>query len=155
MKKNQIFPCLFLLCAMALSCTDNNYYRLSGYAQGGVYNVKYRGADEKPARLQIQVDSLLKEIDFTLSGYNQNSLLSHFNAGDTITLSPIFARMYELSFNTWEETSGAVDPAYAPLYNIWGFGFKSSQFPDEDEIKPALMHMVWINLKIRRRSPRS
>ncbi len=138
MKKNQIYTFTLLLCALATSCTDNNYYRLSGYAQGGVYSVKYKGADEKPEKLQIQVDSLLKEIDFTLSGYNQNSLLSHFNAGDTITLSPMLARMYELAFNTWEKTSGAVDPAYAPLFNMWGFGFKSSQFPDEDEIQACL-----------------
>ncbi len=138
MKKNQIYACIVLLCALATSCTDNNYYRLSGYAQGGVYNVKYKGADEKPGVLQVQVDSLLKEIDFTLSGYNQNSLLSHFNAGDTLTLTPMFARMYELSFDTWKESQGAFDPAYAPLYNIWGFGFKSSRFPEEDEIKACL-----------------
>ena len=93
---------IFLL----FSCKDSNYYKLSGYAQGGTYSVKYRGCRIRPEKLQLKVDSLLREIDFTLSGYNPSSTLTRFNAGDTITLSPMFFELYSLSYDMWEETDG-------------------------------------------------
>ncbi len=138
MNKNLVSISILTIILILTGCTDRNYYRLSGYAQGGTYSVKYRGADVKAETLQIQVDSLLREIDYTLSGYNKASDLSRFNAGDTITLSPMFARVYKLSYMMWKESDGAFDTACAPLYDMWGFGFKSSQMPTDKEVSQCL-----------------
>lgn len=117
------------------ACTDSNYYRIGGYAQGGTYSVKYKGAKLPAAKIQDAVDSLLWQIDNTLSGYNKTSLLSRFNAGDTITLTPMFAQIYEQSYRVWEEFDGAFDVAYAPLYDIWGFGFSQDQEPSDIQVR--------------------
>ncbi len=138
MNRNPLTLYFFFAIFLLAGCTDRNFYRLGGYAQGGTYSVKYTGADVRPEVLQVQVDSLLREIDFTLSGYNQKSLLSRFNAGDTVTLSPIFARVYEMSYRMWKESGGAFDTAFAPLYDMWGFGFKSSQMPSDREVSQCL-----------------
>ena len=56
----------------------------TGYAQGGTYTVKLNleGVSEKPQVIRDSVDALLRQIDLSLSGYNKNSILSRFNAGD-------------------------------------------------------------------------
>lgn len=138
MHKINFYIYIFFLSVLLSGCADNRYYRLSGYAQGGTYSIKYKGADLTPEKMQAGADSLLQVIDRTLSGYNHNSLLSRFNAGDTITLSPMFARMYELAYDFWKESDGAFDAAFAPLYDLWGFGFKSSQTPSERQIQECL-----------------
>ena len=138
MHKNNIFTYLFFLIVFLSGCSDNHYYRLGGYAQGGTYSMKYKGADLSPEKMQAGADSLLQVIDRTLSGYNHHSLLSRFNAGDTITLTPMFARMYELAYGFWEESEGAFDAAFAPLFDLWGFGFKSATMPSEKQIQECL-----------------
>ena len=96
-------PTLWVLCVLLslLSCREaDRYVALGGYAQGGTYTVKLnlRGVRERPQALQTAVDSLLKEIDFTLSGYNKASLLSRLNAGDTIRPNAMLCEVYRRSY---------------------------------------------------------
>ncbi len=130
---------IILLGALLFSaCHKEPYFQFQGPAQGDIYRVKYKGASIKPAELQIKVDSLLTEIDNTLSGYNSHSLLSQFNSGDSIILSPMFFDLYELSYDMWERSEGAFDVACGPLFDLWGFGFKASSDPTEEQIKECL-----------------
>jgi len=128
----------FAILLAIISCTDRRYYQVGGYAQGGTWSVKYRGARTSPARVQSLVDSLLAEIDFTLSGYNKNSLLSKLNRGDTVVLTPMFCQAYRLSYEMWEQSSGAFDAASGPLFDIWGFGFTSGEMPSDDLVAKTL-----------------
>lgn len=134
MKKALKLFLLFFACA----CQDSNYYQINGYAQGGTYSVKYKGADIGPAKLQVEIDNLLQEIEHCLSGYDKSSDISRFNAGDSIILSPMLADIYELSYKMWEESDGAFDVACAPLFDIWGFGFTSEQMPSKEKIDSCL-----------------
>lgn len=121
-----------------VSCKDNRYYRIGGYAQGGTWQVKYKGAALRPEKVQAGVDSLLQEIDFTLSGYNKASLLSRLNAGDSVVLSARFFELYEYSYRMWEKSEGAFDVASGPLFDIWGFGFTSDSLPSEKAVRECL-----------------
>ena len=137
--KRYPFLCLCVLFSL-FSCRDADRYAvLQGYAQGGTYTVKVnlKGVREKPARIQEAVDSLLKEIDFTLSGYNKASLLSRLNAGETITPNAMLCRVYALSRSFYERSEGAFDVACGPLFDIWGFGFKNQSLPDEAQVAEA------------------
>ena len=129
---------IILLMIASVSCTDRRYYQVSGYAQGGTYSVKYRGASARPEKVQALTDSLLREIDFTLSGYNKNSLLSRLNRGDTVVLSPMFAEIYRLSYEMWLLSGGAFDVSCGPLFDIWGFGFTSGSMPSDSDIARVL-----------------
>ena len=127
---------LAALCSAA--CNDTHYYRISGYAQGGTWQVKYRGARLSPDRVQAGVDSLLREIDFTISGYNKASLLSRLNAGDSVVLHQRFLELYEPSSRTWEASQGAFDVASGPLFDIWGFGFTGDSLPSAKAVQDCL-----------------
>lgn len=127
---------LAALCSAA--CNDTHYYRISGYAQGGTWQVKYRGAKLSPDRVQTGVDSLLREIDFTISGYNKASLLSRLNAGDSVVLNQRFLELYEHSYRMWEASQGAFDVASGPLFDIWGFGFTGDSLPSAKAVQDCL-----------------
>ena len=127
---------LAALCSAA--CNDTHYYRISGYAQGGTWQVKYRGARLSSDRVQAGVDSLLREIDFTISGYNKASLLSRLNAGDSVVLNQRFLELYEHSYRMWEASQGAFDVASGPLFDIWGFGFTGDSLPSAKAVQDCL-----------------
>ena len=46
--------------------------------------------------------------------------------------------LYNRSRLIWEQTGGAFDVAAGPLFDIWGFGFKSGEFPDDAAVSAAL-----------------
>ena len=124
------------------SCTLNSdrYIKIEGYAQGGVYTVTLNLKDIEPAPEEIRdsIEAILHRIDFTLSGYNKNSILSRFNQGDTVLVTDMFADMYNQAHEIYELTSGVVDVAAAPLFDLWGFGFKSREMPSDEQVSAAL-----------------
>ncbi|MBP5796304.1 MAG: FAD:protein FMN transferase, partial [Bacteroidales bacterium] len=102
---------LFIAALLCLSCSGDRYIAVGGYAQGGTYTVKLnlKGVKVTPAVIQTSIDSILLAIDNTLSGYNRNSVLSRYNAGEDVTLTPMFRDLLELSGSLKEETGGAFD----------------------------------------------
>lgn len=122
---------------LALSCAKRDgYVKIEGYAQGGIYSVTFNmeGTDKDPVEIRDSVESILQRIDFTLSGYNKNSVLSRFNAGETIMVDEMFAEIYSMGRDVWEETGGAVDVSFSPLYDLWGFGFKNGNLPAAQQV---------------------
>ena len=132
---------LLLLTALLLvSCSRDRYIALNGYAQGGTYTVKMnlKGVSVNPSSIQMAVDSILTEVDNTLSGYNKTSILSKYNAGQEVQLNQMFLDILQLSENLKEETGGAFDVGAAPLFDIWGFGFTRDSLPDPQQIREAM-----------------
>ena len=132
---------LLLGTILLLGCTGGKrYVQISGYAQGGTYTVKLNmeGVGVPVEQVRDSIEAILLQIDTTLSGYNRNSLLSRFNAGESIPATPLFLAMYRLSYNYWERSGGKVDCAAAALYDAWGFGFKNSSFPSEEQLAVLL-----------------
>lgn len=132
---------LLLGIVLLLGCTGGGrYVQISGYAQGGLYTVKLNmdGVQVPVEQVRDSIDALLRQIDTTLSGYNRGSLLSRFNAGERVPATPLFLDMYRISYAYWERSGGRVDCAAAALYDAWGFGFKNSAFPPEEEVAALL-----------------
>ena len=130
---------------MTASCTDRDrYISIQGYAQGGTYSVRLNLKGESgmikksPEALKTAIDSILNDIDTTLSGYNKGSLLSRFNAGKTIPLNDIFEDIYTRAYDYSEETDGALDAASGPLFDLWGFGFTRDSLPTDDKVNAIL-----------------
>ena len=131
----------FALSAFLTSCAPaDEYIIISGYAQGGTYTVKFNmnGKDgrigKSPEEIRDHVDSLLLQIDRSLSGYNRNSILSRLNAGEKVVPDGIFLDMYRRSYEIYRDTDGVVDVASAPLFDIWGFGFSKGDFPSPAQV---------------------
>ena len=125
---------------LACACTGGKYETFSGYAQGGTYRVKVnmQGVRVSPETIAAAIDSLLEAIDFSISGYNRNSLLSKRNAGEEIVPDRYFSELLELSEKYKELSGGAFDVYSGPLFDLWGFGFTSDGLPSDEAIERAL-----------------
>ena len=140
MNRPAFFAPVLLALFLLASCRQGGYAVFSGYAQGGVYTVKadLTGVRTPQEQIGATIDSLLTAIDFSLSGYNKNSLLTRYNAGEAVEPDRFFTEVRALSERYREETGGAFDVSAAPLFDIWGFGFTADSLPDPERITAAL-----------------
>lgn len=132
---------IIIFCLISLSsCSKPRYVEFKGFAQGGTYSVKadLSGVNLPRRQIAADIDSVLNRIDFSLSGYNKNSLLSRRNAGEDIEPDRYFSELLALSEKYRELSGGAFDVAAAPLFDIWGFGFTADSLPSPDRIAQAL-----------------
>ncbi len=127
------------------SCAPRDrYLTITGFAQGGTYTVKLNmnGRDgmirTRPEEIRDSVGAILRNIDNSISGYNKKSLLSRFNAGETVVTDEIFTDIFNSAREIHEETGGIVDVAAAPLFDIWGFGFANDSLPSPVEVARVL-----------------
>jgi thiamine biosynthesis lipoprotein len=142
MKIFRFFLKIFLLAALISSCSPKDrYMTITGHAQGGTYAVKLNlnGNDgmiqTPPEEIRDSIDAILQKIDNTLSGYNRNSLLSRLNTGETVEWNDMMSEIFGHAARIQAETKGAVDVAAGPLFDLWGFGFESGDFPSDEEVR--------------------
>ena len=141
--KTPLFKLCILLSVVVLAqaCQPRDRYVVfTGYAQGGTWAVKanMKGVKVRDAEVKGQIDLILDQIDRSLSGYNKNSILSEFNAGETVVPDSLFLDIYKRAVAVYDATGGCVDVAAAPLYDIWGFGFKSGEMPADELVGETL-----------------
>ena len=106
---------------------------VDGYAQGTTYNIIYISSDG--VDYQRAIDSLLIEIDNSLSTYQKRSIISKFNQADSILeIDQMFEDVYNTSKMVYEVSDGAFDPTIAPVVNAWGFGFQNLHSTDSATI---------------------
>ena len=107
-----------------------------GEAQGTSYTIKYIG-DIKP-EIKKEIDSLLLEIDLSMSTYRKDSKIAHLNAGENILLDEMFKRVFIRASEIESETIGVFNPAIGPLISAWGFGFSEAIRMDSSRVDSLL-----------------
>ncbi len=120
------------------SCTRQEpYRRIEGYAQGGTFHIIYSAKDSCGQDLSLSADSIqtlvfdaLREIDFSISGYNKGSVLSKINRGEDVEVDKHFRTLFTLSKEVWELSGGKFDVTGEPLFGFWGFGFSDMTVMD-------------------------
>ncbi|WP_413935657.1 FAD:protein FMN transferase [Nitrospira sp. BLG_1] len=117
---------------------------MSGHTMGTTYNVKYRPTPNTPTvkNLQIEVDTLLAEINHTMSTYDPESELSRFNRLQTTEWVPASASLRDVlkaAIEIGAQSDGAFDITVGPLVNLWGFGpdVHPDRIPPESDIAAA------------------
>ena len=80
----------FFILLVYSSCSDNNISLVvnSGQTQGTYYHIKYLSEDG--IDYHSQIDSILLEIDSSLSLYKQFSLISKLNSGEQFRTDSLF-----------------------------------------------------------------
>ncbi len=107
--------------------------KISGEAQGTTYRITYSSNDN--SNYAIEVDSLLKEIDSSLSSYLPVSIISRMNTNDTgVVADRFFTDVFKKSQEVSDRTKGAFDITIAPLVNAWGFGYERNTIHDKHKI---------------------
>lgn len=132
-----VFVLLVTLMAFAFK-SQIKRYELRGYAQGTTYQIVYYAQDSLISLKQT--DSLLKQLDLSISLYEPNSLINKFNQSVRgITVDKHFRVLVARSLQIWKDTRGLVDPTVKPLVDVWGFGVnKPKSEPIPVQIKAIL-----------------
>ncbi|QPH39683.1 FAD:protein FMN transferase [Pedobacter endophyticus] len=143
-----LFLCLPLFLTF-VNADEIRQYKISGLAQGTDYNIMYYASDSVATKKGI--DSLLAEIDQSMSLYKPGTLINQFNAAqkDIKTdryLNDVLKRSFEIN----RDTKGIFDITVAPLVQAWGFGPKStSKEPSAAEIKSILNCVGMKNISLK------
>ncbi len=119
---------------------------MSGRTMGTTYNVKYRPTRDTPSlkAMQIEVDTLLAEINHTMSTYDPESELSRLNrlrTTDWVSASTSLRDVLKAALEIGAQSEGAFDITVGPLVNLWGFGpeLHPDRVPLETDIAAARM----------------
>ena len=110
-------------------CTpDNRYYTIDGTTQGTTFHIVFQpqvSSDSSFAAVRDSVNAILERIDFSVSGYNKESVLTAFNEEGNPHVDKIFLDNFLASVRMTEESLGMFDASAAPLFDLWGFGFRT------------------------------
>jgi thiamine biosynthesis lipoprotein len=111
---------LFLLILFSCSFSDNIVLVTnSGQIQGTYYHIKYMSDNGEDYHFHI--DSLLQEVDSSLSIYKSYSLISRLNRGEELKTDSLFNTVFMASKKVFLESERAFDCSIFPIVNAWGF----------------------------------
>lgn len=139
---------LALLAACASQQQHEVLVQNVGFAQGSTYNVQYMSANA--ADYQWEVDSILAEMDSSLSTYQTYSLISQLNQGDTtVFLDEHFVKVFNAFQAVADSTEGKFDCTLAPIVNAWGFGFTKKTTVDSALIQSLLQKVGYQKVSLK------
>ena len=112
-----------LICCFLVSCDTVKKQQFMGTTQGSYYSITY--FDEQNRDFSREFDSIFKEIESTLSLWDENSIIRRVNRNDTtVVLNKIFIDNFNYAMKAAELSDGYFDPTVGPLVQAWGFHFK-------------------------------
>ncbi|MGF1586655.1 MAG: FAD:protein FMN transferase [Bacteroidales bacterium] len=127
---------LILIAVFLVSCEGDQqrkFLYLQGFTQGTSYHIAYNSPDSIDYHDQIRI--IFDEIDYSMSTYNPESVISGINRNDPgVVADDYFISVFERAREISALTGGAFDITVAPLVNAWGFGFK-----EMENVTPALI----------------
>ena len=123
---------------------QNDYNSITGFVFGTVYNITYQYKGD----LKSEIEAELKRFDFSLSPFNDSSVISRVNRNEELVTDTFFQKCFNRSMEISRETKGAFDITIAPLANAWGFGFKKGAFPDSLMIDSLLQITGYDKVKL-------
>lgn len=103
---------------LLVSCSGLEYRRAEGIIWHTAYHVTYNS----DCNLEDSILASLNSVGNSLNVFDNNSLVSRVNAGDSVAVDSDFVRVYEASVNVYKLSDGAFDPTLGPLIMAWGFG---------------------------------
>ncbi len=101
------------------SCKDVVFNKIAGEAQGTTYHIVYN----KDKVIKTEVDSILNEIDLSVSNYNPKAILYRINNNEQdLTLDHHFITVFNKAVEISEASDGLFDITVGPLVQLYGFG---------------------------------
>jgi thiamine biosynthesis lipoprotein len=145
------FLVLFLMSLALISCNRKKELQLvkfNGEAQGTYYSITYYAEDA--TNYQIQIDSILKAFDKSVSLWEPTSVICRVNNNDsTVILDSIFVDIFNKSMRICKETDGNFDITVGQLVNAWGFGFESRSKLNQHKVDSLLKFIGYENVELK------
>lgn len=150
-KKKVIVAFVFLCIAVVFLLIEipkrKQYVEEQGLVFGTIYHITYENVDGKS--LQLEVDSLLCEVDASLSMFNPQSVIARINRNDSsVVLDTFFTMVYTKALEVSEASEGAFDITVAPLVNVWGFGSEKQREVSQNVIDSLLPFIGYTKIKL-------
>ena len=121
------------------------YQKIHGEVFGTFYNIIYQSDED----LKSEIDSALKEVDESLSPFNEHSIITKVNNNQPTKVNEMFTEVFRISEKVSKETDGAFDITVAPLVNLWGFGFKQGENPEKHVIDSLLQFVGYDKVTLK------
>ena len=129
---------LLFIILFIYSCNNSRLTNLTGLVYGTTYNIQfYSNTNENFSK---EIDSILNEIDNSMSTYKPNSIISKINKNQESKIDYHFKNVFNSSKKIHKETNGRFDPSIGLLVNYWGFG--PEKFNIESDNLPYLLQKV-------------
>lgn len=110
------------------------YQQSSDFIFGTVYKIVYQHDKD----LSKEIREELMKVDFSLSPFNEKSVITAVNQNRDVVLDTLFLDVFTKAMEISRETDGAFDITVAPLVNAWGFGFKNETRPTPRQVDSLL-----------------
>lgn len=141
------FAALIFLAIISCGRTKSVGYRtIDGFTQGTTFHIAY--STDIPDSLDITVADILDRIDNSLSVYNDSSIISRLNRGESVEMDSLFVNVFNKSKEVYRISDGAFDISGAPLFDAWGFGFKNKIHVTQKDIDSILVFVGMDKVKI-------
>jgi len=105
---------------------------------GNIFGTVYHITCQYDKDLKGAIEKELQKVDDALSMFNEQSIISKINQGDSLVppdeTGKMFLNVFNHAMQISEETDGAFDITVAPLVNAWGFGFKNGTMPTKEQV---------------------
>ncbi|MDE6091181.1 MAG: FAD:protein FMN transferase [Duncaniella sp.] len=133
---------LLVLSLLLVSCVGGRgeYRRLQGGVWNTTYNISYASATD----LTDSVLAVMKQVELSLSPFNDSSLISRINRGEPCEVDSLVRRIFLASQEVNRASFGRFDPTVAPLINLWGFGYRNSGVEPTQAMIDSVMVSVGI-----------
>lgn len=118
---------------------------INGKTMGTTYSISIKASDVNSDLLKKSVDSILKNINMSMSTYIPKSEISLFNRSTSNEQMPISEHFYSVLEKAqfyYELSNKRFDPTIDPLYDLWGFnGSGVTEEPTYEQID-SVMNIV-------------
>ena len=129
------------------SCGSVEKQQFFGATQGSYYSIIYY--DEQNRDFSGDFDSIFREIENTLSLWDENSMISRVNRNDeSIVLNQIFIDNFNYAMRAAELSEGYFDPTVGPLVSAWGFHFKEGLMMTPEMVDSIRQYVGYKKIKI-------
>ncbi len=121
-------------------CTPpKEYLTIDGLTQGTTYHIVIESSPELNIEdLRVKVETLLKEVDNSLSIYNDSSVISLINSNISDMTDTLFREVFRASAQISDQCDGLFDITVGPLVKAWGFGPDAHKKFDETKLDSLL-----------------
>ncbi len=137
-----IIAVVFTLTSVLSGCRTAKPYR---QCEGVVWATTFHITYSSNVVLDDSIRAIMREVDESLSAYNDASLVSRINRCDTDLTDSMFRRVFMESLRINEISGGRFDPTIAPLSKLWGFdtGEELKRQPAREQLD-SVMRLVGI-----------
>ncbi|MFV8226799.1 FAD:protein FMN transferase [Christiangramia aquimixticola] len=142
LKKLILLVVLISLSACGEQDVESQKYQ--GEALGTTYAIQFYSEEE--IAFEKGMDSIINQINKSMSTYSTNSDISKVNRGDTtVKVDAHFLKVLEASRKIYEESNGFFDPTVGVLVNAYGFGPEKQINELYTETLDSLNNLVGLN----------